>query len=820
MSPRAPRGRPAALAALAAVALVLLLLAPLLPASPPLAGAALAQEATRAAEVAAPDYDAWEQVARRAEQALESGRASDAALEELRAELASWRRRFLDAQSINAPRIETLRAQIEALGPPPGEGEPPEAPEIAARRAELTAELATAEAPRLRAVEAFNRADALVNAIDRLLRERQADALLELGPSPLNPALWPAAAAELVASLGDVSFEVTRNIGNDVRRAQLRDNLPLTLGLLLLGLALILRGRLWTERLSQGLHDRLGPSARDIASFAVSLGQVAAPVLGLWLLQRAALSSALPGRTGLVLLETLPLLGVAFFGARWIGSRLFPDDPRLPTPLPVPPEARGRARVLVATLGLVVWVNAVLGRLAEAEGYAPEVVAVLAFPPVLAAGLALFRLALMVLAGVRASGEEDAAATVRDQVLSGLARISLALALAAPLLAAVGYRQAGETIAYATVESLALLALLAILRYALQDLYAFLTGSDPEQASQALLPVLGTFVLALASLPVLALIWGARPAELAEVWAWLRQGFQIGDTRISPTDFLVFVTVFAIGYSLTRVLQGILRSTVLPRTRLDAGSRTAIVSGLGYVGIFVSALVAIGFTGLDLSSLAIVAGALSVGIGFGLQNIVSNFVSGIILLIERPISEGDWIEVGGHMGIVKSISVRSTRIETFDRTDVIVPNADFVSGAVINWTHGNTLGRAIVPVGVAYGTDTEKVDAILREIASAHPVVAAFPKPVVHFRRFGADALEFEVFCILRDVNQKLQVTTDLNHAIARRFAEEGIEIPFAQRDLWIRTPEAREALSAVARRMGDQSGPRPEGETDGAETD
>jgi small-conductance mechanosensitive channel len=760
-----------------------------------LPGPAAAQPDPATVNVSEIDYEAWESAANRAESLVDAGRASTAFFNNLRAELVRWRAVFLNAQSAaNASRISTIEAQIAALGPPPADGAAePEA--IAERRADLNARLAEAQVPRVNATEAYNRANALIAEIDAILVDRQTQALLELSPTPLNPVNWGTTLTAFGDLTGSILSETYANLTDSGKLAEARAALGAVLVSLVAGVLLLLFGRRLVVRAGDWIASRKPRAGRLALDFVVSLGQLALPLLGIVLILWAISLSGMASEALMVLLEaTVELAVVSFFGL-WLAGRLFSHRADRPAFLATDPAYRASGRRIVAWIAIGVGITGVAEAVAGLDVVPPPARGVLLLPIYLILSIGYWRLAAFLLARRTASDDSDVRSSALG-VAALVARGLQAVAIAGPLLAAVGYLNAAEELIIPSALTLSVLGLLAALQVVIRDLFALIFRTTYEASADALTPVLINFSLIFVTVPVLALIWGVRPERIADAIARFNEGFLLGDTRITPMTFLAVLLVFVGGFLVTRLLQSGLRTSVLPRTKLDTGARNAVVSGVGYVGIALAALIAITAGGIDLTALGFVLGALSVGIGFGLQNVVSNFVSGIILLIERPISEGDWIEVNGNMGIVKDISVRSTRIETFDKTDVIVPNADFISGTVTNWTRGNTIGRAVLTVGVAYGTDTRRVQEILLEIARSHPVVATFPEPGVDFLGFGADSLDFRIRAILRDVNQLISVQTEMNHQIAERFAAEGIEIPFAQRDIWLRNPETLRSLS------------------------
>jgi len=287
--------------------------------------------------------------------------------------------------------------------------------------------------------------------------------------------------------------------------------------------------------------------------------------------------------------------------------------------------------------------------------------------------------------------------------------------------------------------------------------------------------------------PFILLRWGFQQDDVQSWVTGVVSGFDVGGVKISFANIASAIIVFIFGIILTRMFQRWLTTNVLTRTRLDPGVKHSVGAGVGYLGIIIATIVALDYTGLDLSNLALIAGALSVGIGFGLQNVVNNFVSGIILLIERPIRVGDWIVVGEREGYVKKISVRATELETFDRQSIVIPNAELINTSVGNWMLKDRTGRLIIEVGVSYDANEEEVRNIFYRLIAADDRIATYPAPFVYFKDFGDNALIFQLRVILKDVSDIVQVGGDMRFSIRKAFREAGIAIPFPQRDIHIR---------------------------------
>lgn len=756
-----------------------------------------------------PNYTRWNQEAERVENALAVGVASDAALEAMRGDVVTWRETFLTLKDSGSDRIETINRRLEAMPEAPAEGET-EPETLSAARTQLETQLAQLQEPAIRAQLAFAHADGLVREIDEALRNRQATALIRRLATPLNPLNWSGPLNEFTRVATAVPKELVELFGSDTERDAVLRNLPGALIIGMFGVLLLNRAGVWSNGVINAAQSLSRPATALVAESIGVLLQLAMPLVGLFLLLSAVSMSGLLGQTGTILFRSLSSAAVLAILGYWLVARVYPRDRHAETsnnqvlPARLGPMARRNSILLVTVLALHAGIVDLTGELQLSDLTSGYLAGALIFP----CTAAIYRLGRMYrLKNIAPKSDDDTAEgpPFMLTVISGLARLARMAAMAGPFVVLAGFVNLAEAVIIPIGFTFLLLAALGRTQGLVARMFSIIRhGTD--NASDEITPILINGVMSLAAVPLLALIWGARVADLREIWTSLREGLTLGGVHISPGAALLFVLVFGFGYLLTRFIQGLLSQTVLPRTKLDIGAQRAMTSGAGYIGIFLAGLVAITATGLDLSSIAIVAGALSVGIGFGLQTIVSNFVSGIILLIERPVSEGDWIEVAGQMGIVKRISVRATRIETFDRTDVIIPNADLVSGQVTNWTRGNLIGRVIIPVGVAYGSDTRKVERILREIAESHPMVTLSPPPSVFLMAFGASSVDFEIRAILRDINFMLGVKSEMNHEIVRRFAEEGIEIPFPQTDLWLRNPEA---LSQGVRPTSDAASPQ-----------
>ncbi|HMB97588.1 MAG TPA: mechanosensitive ion channel domain-containing protein [Balneolaceae bacterium] len=264
--------------------------------------------------------------------------------------------------------------------------------------------------------------------------------------------------------------------------------------------------------------------------------------------------------------------------------------------------------------------------------------------------------------------------------------------------------------------------------------------------------------------------------------------FTLKDTPVNLLSIVIFLLFISAFIFLGRITKRILQKRVLPRFDIESGLRYTLARVSQYTIITLGVLISFQFIGIDLSSLAVIFGLLSVGIGFGLQNITSNFISGLIVLFERPISVGDRVSVGGVEGDVIEINIRATKIKTLNNISIIVPNSEFVSSNVVNYSHGDPSYRLDLEVGVSYSSDLDLVLKALKEVIDENPKVLKNPKAQIHLVEFGDSAWNMQIRGWIPYVKDYPVIRDELNQAIVRKFREYNIEIPFPQRDLHVRS--------------------------------
>lgn len=713
----------------------------------------------------------------------------DAGLVDMRLQLEDISQAALKSALAFRQRLTDINARVEVLGPPPAQGQPAEPAIVSSERDALSSEKAQINAVVASAQNLSVRVNGLVDKIAEMRSQLFRSLLTK--HYELTDALSPQAFSDAHDQFTGL-YKAVSSWLSFAFKFKFQAILAATLMALALAAVLFVGGRRLFGRIFEADPSVEEPSY--LSRLSVAFWSTLLPTAALGAFFASAVFffnyySVLRGDIGTFLNALLTVIGMVFCVNRLTNAAL---EPRLPNWRLIP-VATGPARWLVGlttAMALVLGFNYFLSTVNEKMGSPLSLTIARSFVATNIVGVILILMGLL-----RPFRGDDGSWRPWPTWLRFLA-IGLGLfTIAAAMLGYIGLALfvsiqvvvTGTMLVTAYIGFLSARAIGEEGGFADTSVGRWLSANSSYEDTA--LDQLGLVVsiainlmIVLIFLPLILLMWGFQPGDI-QAWAYkLATGVQIGSVTISFLGILTGILVFVIGYFLTRWFQGWLDGSVMARGKVDAGVRNSIRLGVGYAGVALAALVGISAAGIDLSNLALVAGALSLGIGFGLQNVVSNFVSGLILLAERPFKVGDWIVAGEVSGTVRKISVRATEIETFQRQSVILPNSSLINNAVGNWTHRNKLGRVDIKIGVAYGSDIKRVHAILSDIARAHPMVLKNPEPFVLFANFGLAALEFEIRVFVADIMNGSIVQNDIRFAIFDIFEDEHIEVPSTPR--------------------------------------
>ncbi|MFL6795955.1 MAG: mechanosensitive ion channel family protein [Xanthobacteraceae bacterium] len=757
----------------------------------------------------------WQGKLDRLEGEIQKQRLRYSELNNLRDEVQRIRATIAEFSSHLDPPLTAGKAQVELLGPAPAAGQPAEPEQAARSRAELNYYFGLLTAGQAAVQSANLRIDNIINAIQDIRRKNFATNLFQPVPGIYAQQTWARLPDSIPATMGRVRDLLTEWWDN----VSAQEDIALTgVEAILIWLALTVAAFWGVRRLRYWPHEEEPPFWRRASTAAGVIVLRAAPVIApvVFLYALIADVHALSKRVDWMFYSGVQSIVIIAAVTALVFTVLAPKAARWRL-IPASDLAAARICSLVLTLTLVYGVSSVfyvVTRLVQAPF---SLTVAVAFPATLLLAAIVIAILLTPLDGKPREGMPSL------RYLTAL-RVPVGLTVAAIIISALaGYLALSRFLAQQLVVTGSILAFVYLLLLWVDGFTQSLSddsakmghrlkelGLEQRRREQLTLPIglLLKFSVLVLSVPLILLQWGYNAADIYDWYQQLFFGFHIGNTQVSFAVLLASVIVFALAYAAARLFQGWLDSRVLKPAGLSGGLRDSIRIGVGYVGIVIAALAALSYAGFGLSNLAIVAGAFSVGIGFGLQSVVNNFVSGLILLAERPIKLGDLVVVGGEEGYVRKISVRSTEIETADRARVVVPNSYLITEKVKNWTLRDNIRRIVIPVGVAYGSDPRSVRAILLKLAQEHPNVMRSPAPAVELEDFGADSLNFKLCAFVYDLTTAAGTSTDLRIAVLDAFKDAGIAIPFRQTEITVRDMEGlRQAVGASAAHANGAAG-------------
>jgi small-conductance mechanosensitive channel len=771
----------------------------------------------------AQQLDLWTRQLDRIAQRIDQPGILASEIDALREQAAAVRGEALATAQLARTELADTRRLLAPLEVKPGADQPAETNAVKAERERLNEQASISESRVKRSEVVIARADQLLERMTRLRGDVVMSTLLQRHASPLSLQVWSRLGPELGQTWRTLAGALATWGRDGLSGLQSGDQDLAPLGLwAALTFVLWWLGYMLRRRYGRGELAEPGQRDRTLAAAIDGVGLVLVPILAVWLIGKL-LAATQPPQPIDALLPAFMLRLVAFLLVVGLTATvLAPYRPGwrvLPFTDHSAQHLSHALRRLFGYGSLAGFIYLALTR--DGERDAVVSVGSLALAAVVAV------LALPALSNRAWQAARPAASDV-PALVGGTWWSVLRLLISVTLLASIGFALLGYTTLAAHIHAgigltCMWVALALVAHQLIGDLFEAVAAPDMPTGRwvrrrfglPAEFKLRGQYIaLLLVDVVLVALLavaiptaWSVDVDAITRGFDQLMQGVRLGGVTISLGNIGMALLTFGVAMLLAKLIRRIVRDRVMPTVEAPLPLRQSVDAGLNYVGVIVAILLGVAALGIDFTNLAIVLGALSVGIGLGLQNIANNVISGVVLLLERPIKAGDWVSVSGHEGFVRRINIRATEIETFQRTHVIVPNSVFLQNPLVNRTYSDTSSRIEIPLTVGLGTDVAKLEGILRETALDHPRVLRVPQPIVRFVRVGTTGLEFELLVFVAQLEDRLIVTNDLNRALLAKLIEARMIDPTPAAEFKLRNLDM---LADALRGRGDHAAASP----------